>query len=223
MQSGFGNLHVLRGGTFLENSFWSNGASKFARLPAAWWGEISHAWRGGVSSVRTGVLEDGKRALKRLRGRSSGVLQSRLFAASVGAEVFLGRVGDRSSPKPWAWTIAGYPSSPQRWGMAQLSWEILEHPRGDRVREAGGEFGRKSGRKTEVLRNLGGGKALDAICMGLFGGRGTVSVGEGWTGHRGGVELYTPILSGLRCSLAWEGSQHPCKRLGAPPVNISCT
>ena len=53
MQSGFGNLHVLRGGTFLENSFWSNGASKFARLPAAWWGEIPHAW-GGRESVLLG-------------------------------------------------------------------------------------------------------------------------------------------------------------------------
>ena len=77
--------------------------------------------------------------------------------------------------------ILGDPGAPQR-GQGEGGWRGV---------------GRKSGRKTEVLRNLGGGKALDAICVGLFGGRGTVSVGEGWTGHRGGVELYTPILSGL--------------------------
>lgn len=84
--------------------------------------------------------------------------------------------------------------------MAQLSWEIQEHPRGGRVREAGGEFGRKSGRKTEVLKNLDGGKALDAICMGLFGGRGTVSVGEGWTGH----------------GVAWGFTPQSCQACDAP-------
>lgn len=47
-----------------------------------------------------------------------------------------------------------------------------------------------------MLRNPDGGEALDSIFMGLFGGQGTVSMGEDWTGHwGGGVGPYTPILS----------------------------
>lgn len=79
--------------------------------------------------------------------------------------------------------------------MAQSSREILEHPRGQG--EGGWRGLGESQEGKQVLRNLDGGKALDAICTGLLGGRGPVSVGEGWTGHRGGVGLDTPVLSGL--------------------------